>query len=446
MKSFIVAAHTLGCKVNHCDTESVLARLAGIGCKIGKFNEAADIYIINTCTVTHASDKKSRQIIRRAKKTNSAVAICGCMAKRDPKTSQELGVDFVFDARNPDDFINKIKMRIGANTADTYKPKERTRSFIKIQDGCDRFCAYCIVPYVRGNPVSRPMPEIVDEINSNIALGACEVVLTGIQIASYGEDLERESQKEKNREMVSALCTSQPEASLQKNRKRPSLPNLITELSGIVGLKRLRLSSIEPYAITDEFVAAVASSPILCDHFHLSLQSGCNATLARMNRRYTTEQYAKAVQRLQEHLPNAAFTTDIIVGFPGESEEEFNESLAFVKQMKFARIHVFEYSSRQGTPAALFDNQVSENIKTQRSRKIRELALELQNNFFCLQTGTVQSVLFESQKLGKWHGYTNNYCPVVLDYDADISNTIHQIKIVGHNKNELLGAKETLYD
>jgi len=414
MKMLTVAAHTLGCKVNQCDTDAVLALLANIGYIIGKFSQAADIYIINTCTVTHTSDKKSRQIIRRARKQNPVafVAVCGCMAKNDPTIANKLGVDFIFDARKPDDFIKEISKLYGESTTapqDTAL-KKRTRSFVKIQDGCNRFCSYCIVPYVRGEPVSRPVAEILAEIDAHITNGVQEIVLTGIQVASYGEDLASEN-----------------------------LPSLICKLSDIKSIKRLRLSSIEPYAITDEFIAAMANSAILCDHFHLSLQSGCDTTLARMNRRYTTSEYIVAIKRLRKLRPNAAFTTDIIVGFPGETDEEFYQSLAFVRKMGFSRIHVFEYSRRTGTPAADFENQVQDIIKTKRSKKMRNLAAALQQEFLLRQVGTTQSVLFESQTEGYWYGHTNNYCPVTVASDTNLTNTIRHIVITGHDGDGLIG-------
>ncbi|MCL1788625.1 MAG: tRNA (N(6)-L-threonylcarbamoyladenosine(37)-C(2))-methylthiotransferase MtaB, partial [Defluviitaleaceae bacterium] len=354
MKNMVVAAHTLGCKVNQCDTDAVLGRLTDIGCVIGSFNDAADIYIINTCTVTHASDKKSRQMIRRARKQNPAacIAVCGCMTQNTDKDfAEKLDIDFVFDARKPNDFVQKVS-EMDAGVGDTVSPahqnrtlptpKFRTRSFVKIQDGCDRFCAYCIVPYVRGKPKSRPVADIMAEIKNLLAGGTQEVVLTGIQVASYGED-----------------------------SGDTNLAALIKQILSLDGLQRLRLSSVEPCAITNDFLAVVASSLALCDHFHLSLQSGSNATLQRMNRRYTTAEYAKIAASLRAINPNVALTTDIIVGFPGETDEEFNESLAFIQKIGFARIHVFEYSKREGTVAATLPNQVPDNVKTARSKKMR---------------------------------------------------------------------------
>jgi len=418
MKRLSVAAHTLGCKVNQCDTEALLTRLDGIGCKIiSNFNQVADIYIINTCTVTHASDKKSRQMIRRAKKQNSLakIAVCGCMTQKAPNITQELGVDFVFDARKPDDFMQKISELSnysGQEDESSYRRSAgRTRAFLKIQDGCDRFCSYCIVPYVRGVPTSRPMQEILGQAETLLANGALEIVLTGIQVASYGEDT-----------------------------NDATLALLIEKLSSLTGLIRLRLSSIDPSAITGHFLSAAANSQVICDHFHLSLQSGSNTVLTRMNRRYNTTGYTQAAESLLKLFPHVAITTDIIVGFPGETDEEFNQSLAFAQQIGFARIHVFEYSTREGTPAAAMPNQVPDKIKSERGKQMRELAAALQTDFYKLQIGKTVPVLFETETApSAWQGHTTNYCPVEILCNKNLANTICQVKITGFTENSLTG-------
>ena len=415
MESILVAAHTLGCKVNQCDTDAVLGRLAEIGCKICNFNDIADIYIINTCTVTHAGDKKSRQVIRRARKQNpnAMVAVCGCMVQNNPASAKELGVDFIFDAREPDDFVKTVsEMCADTECLESHPtpPRTRTRAFVKIQDGCDRFCAYCIVPYVRGAPKSRLAQDILAEAADLTANGVQEIVLTGIQVASYGKDT------------------------------NTNLPKLIRQVSSLDGLTRLRLSSIEPCAIDDDFLAAVASSQVLCDHFHLSLQSGSNATLQRMNRHYTTDQYAATAESLRKICPDVALTTDIIIGFPGETDEEFNQSLAFVQKIGFARIHVFEYSKREGTTAADFPNQIPDKVKSERSKQMRELAAQLQINFLRLQIGKTVPVLFETSKIpGRWLGYTSNYCPIEVNCEFHLSNTIKQVKITACTQDGLAG-------
>lgn len=423
MRNILVAAHTLGCKVNQCDTEAVLGLLVEkiTGCKICDYSDNADIFIINTCTVTHASDKKSRQIIRRARKQNpkAIVAVCGCMAQNSPSIAQELGVDFVFDARKPEMFIDNLRQMFvdSTPTPDASNGVEqlrtRTRAFVKIQDGCDRFCAYCIVPYVRGKPKSRPVQDILNEIIGLIVSGAQEIVLTGIQVACYGEDT-----------------------------NDINLPILITKISSIDGIKRLRLSSIEPCAVTEEFLAAAASSQVLCDHFHLSLQSGCDATLQRMNRRYTTAEYAQIAEQLRKIRPDTALTTDIIVGFPGETDEEFCQTMAFVQKMGFARIHVFEYSKREGTAAAAFPGQVPDKVKTGRSKQMRDLTAQLQLDFYRAQIGKTVPVLFENSKTqNKWTGHTSNYCPVEIinTNDFNLSNVICQVTITACTHDGLEG-------
>ncbi|MCL2839445.1 MAG: tRNA (N(6)-L-threonylcarbamoyladenosine(37)-C(2))-methylthiotransferase MtaB [Defluviitaleaceae bacterium] len=402
-----IATHTLGCKVNQYDTDTLLGRL--IDFIPVPFTDMADIYIINTCTVTHISDKKSRQMIRRARKlnANAFIAVCGCMAKNDPNIAQTIGADYVFDAREPEMFLTRVKalsheVQSHINSESIVFKTSRTRSFIKIQDGCDRFCAYCIVPYVRGLPKSRPMSDILEEAEKLIAGGTLELVLTGIQVASYGDDLGSEN-----------------------------LAILIKNIATLKGLKRLRLSSIDPCVVDDNFLDVVKTLPVLCSHFHLSLQSGCNTTLTAMNRRYTTVQYVKAIEDLRKLRPNAAITTDIIVGFPNESDLHFQESLNFVREMKFAQVHVFEYSQREGTPAATFTGQISSGVKSERSKLMRELALSLQKDFLHKQVGKTLPVLFES----KQRGHTENYCTVLAE--NALSNTIQNVKIT-ESKSELL--------
>jgi len=406
-----VAAHTLGCKVNQCDTEALLTRLVGMGFAVVAFSEVADIYIINTCTVTHVSDRKSRQMIRRARKLNpeAFVAVCGCMAKNDPAIAREIGADYIFDAREPESLIGKIDRFDDNGKSLILFPNHQvkffhTRAFIKIQDGCDRFCSYCIVPHVRGAPQSRPMAEILAEAENFIKNSTLEIVLTGIQVASYGDDTEE-----------------------------ANLATLIKYVAALDGLKRLRLSSIDPWAVNSAFLDAVDSSPALCSHFHLSLQSGCTTTLTRMNRRYTTEEYAKAAKALRELRPDAALTTDVIVGFPGESHENFQDSLKFVQDMKFAKVHVFEYSPRAGTPAAEFPLQVPSQVKSERGKIMRELTAKTQARFLKKQIGKTMPVLFESTQ----KGHTENYCPV--EVASTSPNTIQNVKITGATGELLIG-------
>jgi threonylcarbamoyladenosine tRNA methylthiotransferase MtaB len=392
----IVAIHTLGCKVNQCDADELIAALKADGhtaFSARSFDIFADIFVVNTCTVTHTSDKKSRQMLRRAKNKNpnALVAMCGCMAKKSDKID---GVDFIFDAREPREFLAKVNA-LGKKTSLPPQeiPKTKTRSFIKIQDGCDRFCSYRIVPHVRGAVKSRPLSEIIREAEILVNSGALEIVLTGIQVAAYGNDTEKEN-----------------------------LSSVVKNVAAIDGLKRLRLSSIDPWAVNAEFIAAIAETPVLCGHFHLSLQSGCDTTLEKMNRRYTTDDYRKAAASLRKIRPNAALTTDVIVGFPSESDSDFLRSLDFVREMEFSQVHVFEFSPREGTPAANFPAQVPQNVKHERGKIMREAVAELQKNFLERQVGRTLSVLFERE-----NGKTENYCTVRAK--SATPNKIYDVKI-----------------
>ena len=430
MKRLVFSAYTLGCKVNQYDTDAMLARVKTLGFRVCNFNDfCADVYVINTCTVTHVSDKKSRQIIRRARKASplAFIAVCGCMPQGKPeamKTAVDAGADFVFDAREPDAFLESLQEMIarnGANTSDFFaepiaQSNEilRTRAFVKIQDGCNRFCAYCIIPFVRGALKSRPMTDILLEVETLTSLDFSEVVLTGIQASSYGED------------MNDIYC---------------NFPELIRRISNHHAKpKRLRLSSFDPWAVNENFLDAAANSSILCDHFHLSLQSGCDTTLQKMNRRYTTAVYAKAAESLRKLYPNAALTTDIIVGFPGETDEDFAESLAFVEKMNFARLHVFEYSKREGTAAASFPHQISDTVKSTRSKQMRQLADKLSSQFLTSQIGKILPVLSE-QPDGEnfWRGHATNYCPVKIPSESNLENQIKEVKITSCHGNTLTG-------
>jgi len=343
----------------------------------------------------------------------------------------DAGADFVFDTRKPNDLLAKLdavtqpyldSSPCSSNKTLPKPKKERTRAFIKIQDGCDRYCAYCIVPYVRGPAQSRPPSDVLAEVENHIRNQIQEIVLTGIQVAAYGYDTDNEK------------CT---------------LPGLIKEINSIavqsnlvdISAPRLRLSSIDPWAVDDIFIATIANSPTLCSHFHLSLQSGCNRTLARMNRRYTTHDYAKAAASLKALRPNMALTTDVIVGFPGETDHDFKESMRFVEEMAFSRIHVFEYSPREGTQAADFPSQVPSHIKSVRGVKMRTLAKDLQIKFAQAQIGTTTSVLFETKTNDfpeTWQGNSDNYC-LVQAQGINLENTIQNIRIIGITENELIG-------
>jgi len=410
LKTF--ALHTLGCKVNRCDGEALATALEKAGYKrLNQNAELIDIYIINTCTVTHVVDKKSMQHIRRSRRLNPVafIAVCGCMAQKDIAFE---GVDFVFDARKPRDLLAALAARFHgdgvASISGGNAPLLKTRGFLKVQDGCDRYCAYCIVPYVRGSLASLPVDEVLTQGEGLIREGAKEIVLTGIQLSSYGKD---------------------------KGGNTDGLASLIRNVGSLAGLQRLRLSSLDPWVVDDDFVQAITETPVVCGHFHLSLQSGCDATLARMNRRYTTDAYAQAANRLWEITPGAALTTDVIVGFPGETDADFETSMQFVQKMKFARVHVFPYSKREGTAAVAFPNQVSPTIIKARTHKMLSLASDLHRQFLQVQIGQNAEVLLETPT----KGHTRNYCLVQLPNPEKV-NEIYTIKITGFNEKGLLGA------
>jgi len=414
-----IAIHTLGCKVNRCDSEDLAAELIKIGYEIVDFKSIADVYIINTCTVTMTSDKKSRNMITRAKRRNKQafVAVCGCMTGSTKISGSEIaGADYLFDARKPVEFLYKLVeistapyvAEIG-NTAPT-NPLSRTRVNLKIQDGCDRFCAYCIVPYVRGTPTSYPLNNVLHEAHTHILNGVKEIVLTGIQVASYGTDLS-------------------PDV---------NLPVLIQELSNISGAIRIRLSSIDPWAIDDAFLNAITQSKNFCDHFHLSLQSGSDKILHAMNRRYTTNEYTNAIHALRKVRPNAAFTTDIIVGFPGETDEDFMHTCDFIRQIQFMDIHVFEYSPRPSTKAYDMPEQVDAKVKSERSKILRNLASDMKYAFFSTQLSKPAQILVEDERQQEDHyiltGHTGNYCPIQILSTRSHHNEI--IEVIPHSIND----------
>ena len=401
MTSFLI--YTLGCKVNQCDSESIAQKLVDYGLNRKKPTESADLLIINTCVVTSAASAKSLQIIRRFKNKNlnGQIAVCGCMAHAGTQNLPELPVDFVFDARSPDKFLSEIKSKIHSSITENSHTL-KTRGFVKISDGCDRFCSYCIVPYVRGGIKSTPIKQIIDTVKTFTDSGVKEIVLTGIQTAAFGKDTGE------------------------------NLPKLIRELSEIKDLKRVRFSSIDPWAVDDEFLPAVNDSSNLLDHFHLSLQSGCDKTLHAMNRRYTANMYKKNIDSLRKIRPNASFTTDIIVGFPDETDEDFLQSLDFIKSLGFLNIHVFEYSIRKGTKAAELPNQINSQVKKERSKIVRELSNEMQETFLENQIGKTVNVLFE-----KKYGLTETYCKVMAP--GSKQNEIQKVMVTSVKDDFLTG-------
>ena len=424
-----VAFYTLGCKVNQYETEAMLELFEKEGYEKAETEDYADVYVINTCTVTHMSDRKSRQYIRRMKKKNpdAIIAVVGCYSQVSPEEILSIDeVNLVMGTNDRKKIVEEVKkidasrkvstvddiMKVKAfEEIEINKTNGKTRAFMKIQDGCDRYCSYCIIPYARGRVRSRDLESIVKEVENLASNGYKEVVLTGIHVASYGKDIKDSDIK---------------------------LLDVIKQINDIEGIERIRLSSVEPILFTDEFVEAVSTMDKVCPHYHLSLLSGCDETLKRMKRRYTTEEYKAIVDRLRAAIPNVSITTDVIVGFPGETNEEFDKTYEFLKDIELTHMHVFKYSPRKGTPAATMENQVDPSTKHDRSEKLLQLNEENFNKFGQKMLDKEFNVLFE-QKVGdnKYEGLTENYVKVIVESDNDISEQILKVKIKDV-KNEFL--------
>lgn len=417
-----VVFHTLGCKVNQYETEAMEELFEKNGYKVVNEDEVSDIYVINTCTVTNLADRKSRQIIRRAKRKNpdAVVAVVGCYSQVSPdEISNIKGVDVIIgtternrivelceQAKKENSQINIVRNVKGQKEFETINidtVKGKTRAYMKIQDGCNQFCTYCIIPYARGPIRSREIENIINETIKLAENGFKEIVFTGIHIASYGKDIED-----------------------------TSLIEVLEKVSKVEGIERIRFSSIEPTLIDDEFMKNLVSIGKICNHFHLSLQSGSNTVLQRMNRKYTREQYKNIVNIIRKYMPDAGITTDIIVGFPGETEEEFKETIQFVKDIKFSRIHVFKYSPREGTPAASYQDQIDGNIKNHRSKILISLGEELIKEFNSKFIDQKLSVLFEEKNRDNnfIEGYTTNYIRVKSKADVKYLEKIKIVNIV----------------
>ena len=419
-----VAFVTLGCKVNQYETNSMIQQFKNKGYEILEHDQKADIYVINTCTVTNMSDRKSRQMIRRMKEQNknAIIVACGCyvqVAKKEIENIKE--IDLALGNNEKSKVVEivekfKEKLLLGTETKNSSKEKLRselsdlskepenviaqdvmqqkefvdlgevtytskTRAVIKIQDGCDRFCSYCIIPYARGRVRSRKSDKIIEEVEKIAENGVKEIVITGIHIASYGKDFEKEYK----------------------------LIDLLEELNKVKGIERIRLGSIEPLLITQEFVSRLKKLEKICNHFHLSLQSGCDETLKRMNRRYTTSQFKNIVKMLRENFEEVILTTDIIVGFPGEDDEEFEATYKFLKEIKFYKMHVFKYSPRKGTKAAMMQEQINGKIKEARSQRLITLSNSNEEEYNKQYIGKTVEVLWEEEKNGYYQGHTKNY-------------------------------------
>lgn len=418
-----VALHNLGCKVNAYETEAMQEMLQNHGYEIVPFKEGADIYIINTCTVTNMADRKSRQMLHRAKKMNpeAIVVACGCYVQA-MKDQVDESIDIVVGNNRKKDIVEILAEYEGQNTQNDVQTElidinhtkeyeelslsqtgEHTRAYIKVQDGCNQFCSYCIIPYARGRVRSRERAHVVEEVKNLAANGYKEVVLTGIHLSSYGIDI------------------------------GDNLLALIQDIHEVEGIERIRMGSLEPRIITEEFAKALSSMKKICPHFHLSLQSGCNATLKRMNRRYTAEEYYEKCELLRKYFDHPALTTDVIVGFPGETEEEFAESKAFVDKVNFYETHIFKYSKREGTVAAGMPDQVPDQIKTIRSNELIELGKRKQRQYEDRLIGTSQEVLIEEEieREGElWQvGHTKEYVKIGCKLPEKMINKLINVEI-----------------
>ena len=417
-----VAFITLGCKVNQYETNAMVQKFIKNGYEIVESNEKADIYVINTCTVTNMSDRKSRQMLRRAKELNkdAIVVACGCyvqVAKEEAEKIEEIDLLLGNNEKNKiveniENYINEKQKMISIEDVMNQKEfldfgdityTDKTRAVIKVQDGCDRFCSYCIIPYARGRVRSRNPESIVSEIKKISEHGIKEVVITGIHIASYGKDFKNEYK----------------------------LIDLLEEINEIEGIERIRLGSIEPLLITEEFVERLSRLQKVCHHFHLSLQSGCNETLKRMNRRYTTEEFEEIVKRLRRCYDDVILTTDIIVGFPQETEEEFEKTYKFLKKIKFYKMHIFKYSPRKGTKASIMQGQIDGRVKEQRSQRLIELSDNNQEKYNERYIGKEAQVLFEEKKNGYYQGHTKNYILAICKTDANLENKLVKVRCIG---------------
>lgn len=418
-----VAFYTLGCKVNQYETEALVELFEKEGYEVVNFSNKAGIYIINTCTVTNLGDRKSRQMIRRAKKMNedSIVVVTGCYAQTAHEEISKIeGVNIILGTndririleliKNLDEKNKQINAVTDINKVKEYEEqmsiteyKGRTRAYIKIQEGCNRYCSYCIIPYARGPIRSRKPDEVEKEVKRIVNAGFKEIILTGIHLASYGIDL-----------------------------GNISLMDIIKRIHNEKDLYRIRLSSIEPVILSSEFIEEASQLSKLCPHYHVSLQSGCNDTLKRMNRRYTTDEYEEAINNLRGKIPDVAITTDVMVGFPGETEKEFLTSLEFVEKMCFSKVHVFKYSPRKGTPAYSYPNQISAKEKDVRSKSMMEIALKSEKKFYEQFKGREMQVLFE-QKIDDendiYEGYTGNYLKIRKNFNYDVLGKLITVKV-----------------
>ena len=422
------AIYTLGCKVNQYETQAMEQILSERGHEEGQFDQICDCYIINTCTVTAVSDKKSRNIIRRVRKQNpnAVIGVCGCYAQVDPEAVQALDVDVVVGTSGREEFLRQLELAFAEKTRYTcvdnaMKRREfevlpaggmaaRTRALIKVQDGCVNFCTYCIIPYARGPLRSLPLETAVRQAVQCAEAGYRELVITGIEISSWGVDFKDGSRLQ---DLLAALCEAVPQC-------------------------RIRLGSLEPRTVDEDFCRRLSRYENLCPQFHLSLQSGSDTVLQRMHRKYDTARYLESVRLLKQWFPGCAVTTDLIVAFPGETEEEFRESLAFMETCGFALVHIFPYSRREGTPAAKMPNQHSNATKEDRAARAAQVAAELETAYDEAMIGTTVPVLFEQVEHGHFTGHAPNYVKVYAKGE-NLQNMVRPVRITGLFRDGVLG-------
>ncbi len=420
--------YTLGCKVNQYETQAMEQQLQALGHEIGNFSEVCDGYIINTCTVTAVADKKNRAVIRRCRRQNpqAVIGVCGCYAQVDPDAIRALGVDVLSGSGNRQEFLQMVlataQDRVRREEVDKALARRdfevlpagglptRTRAMLKVQDGCCNFCSYCIIPYARGPVRSEPLEEALAQAKALRDEGYREIVVTGIEIASWGRDLPG---KPKLWDLLEALCRAVPEV-------------------------RIRLGSLEPRIITPEFCERLSRYPNLCPHFHLSMQSGCDTVLKRMNRKYDTARYLESCRELRAAFPGCAITTDMIVAFPGETEEEFRQSLRFIRQCGFADMHIFPYSRRPGTPADKMPGQHNNKTKEARSAEAIAVAEKMSQAYREGLIGTTQEVLFEEPRGEYFTGHAANYIRVYAP-GRELHNRVRTVEITGLHEDGILG-------
>ena len=427
------ALHNLGCKVNAYETEAMQHLLEEAGYEIVPFTQKADVYVINTCSVTNMADRKSRQMLHKAKKNNpdSIVVAAGCYVQTSEKeVLNDLSVDIVIGNDRKHDLVRLLEEYSLDSVNDTVddindgkhdfeelfidQTKEHTRAFIKVQDGCNQFCSYCIIPYARGRVRSRRFENVIAEVERLAANGFKEVVLTGIHLSSYGVDFEEDT----------------------------GLLELIQAVNAVKGIERIRLGSLEPKIVTEHFASELSKLDKICPHFHLSLQSGCDATLKRMNRKYTIKEYERGCELLRKYFVHPAITTDVIVGFPGETEEEFEQTKAYLEHIHFYEMHIFKYSKRKGTRAAVMPDQIDEQIKAVRSEKLIALGHDMSKEFRKFYIGKNEEVLFEEKAVigdkEYFVGYTKEYVKVAKKTDENLENQIVSGRISGMLTDEIL--------